>query len=72
MRRCDRESCRGREDEGLTVKGVAVARSQEFMVENDWNVPLHLSKICTIHLQVFFHPGLQQLLPQLISCLWFL
>lgn len=38
------ESCRGREDESLAAKGVSAICTQEFMVENDWNVPLHLSK----------------------------
>ncbi len=46
MRRSD-SSCRGKRRRGISFWGASPltsAHSHVFMVENDWNVPLHLSK----------------------------
>lgn len=43
------------EEKDLAARGVA-ARSPVFMPENDWNVPLHLSKYARYISRFFFYP----------------
>lgn len=54
------------EEKDLAARGVA-ARSPVFMPENDWNVPLHLSKYARYISRFFFYPRRPRPRPRLIS-----